>query len=179
MAARRAPGSRRGSASTMVDALTKPWPGGRRWRHPGRQRRGHDAALGRRYRVAHMPTASTTAPGDLRGVIKSESEPAAFPIKNDRPVVPPTGSTSPRHGPSSYCKPGPSQINPTTCPGRGAHSIHTRALSPLQLTLIALLHRSNSYSKGSQQFQWTRRDDRGTLRAKAGLRGLEKGCLQV
>lgn len=43
-----------------------------RQRRSGRQRCGHDAALGRRYRVAHMPTATTTATtaDDLRGVSK-------------------------------------------------------------------------------------------------------------
>src|SRR5512132_3158103 len=43
---------------------------GRHW-PARRQRRGHDAALGRRSRVAHMPTATTaTATDDLRSVIK-------------------------------------------------------------------------------------------------------------
>jgi hypothetical protein len=66
----------------------------RRRRHPGRQRRGHDAVLGRRYRVA-LPTASTTAPGDLRSVIRSESV-AGSVCNQERPTSgPPTGATSP------------------------------------------------------------------------------------
>src|SRR5512132_997515 len=44
-----------------------------------RQRCGHDAALGRRSRVAHMPTATTTATDALRGVIE---EGGAGPASN-------------------------------------------------------------------------------------------------
>ena len=56
-------------------ALARPNPDGRvargRHRRARRQRRGHDAALGRRCRVAHMPTA-TTATDASSGVIKED-----------------------------------------------------------------------------------------------------------
>src|SRR5512147_561304 len=55
--------------------------------------RGHDTAFGRRSRVAHMPTATTTATNDLHSVIK-EVGAGGVSIKTDCPVVPPTGSTS-------------------------------------------------------------------------------------
>ncbi len=57
-----------------------------------RQRRGHDAALGRRSRVAHMPTATTAATNAASGVI--ETEPTRRPIMNNDSLVPSMGSTS-------------------------------------------------------------------------------------
>src|SRR6266540_6274424 len=59
---------------TAASSAGRPNPDGGvargRQRRSGRQRRGHDASLGRRCRVAHMPTATTTATDALRGVIK-------------------------------------------------------------------------------------------------------------
>jgi hypothetical protein len=75
-----------------------------RHRRPGRQRCGHNASLGRRGSVAHMPTATTTttAADDLRRVIK---EVGADPASNqERPSGgPPLGVhfTSP---PRRRCK---------------------------------------------------------------------------
>ena len=47
---------------------------GRRHRRLAGQRCGHDAALGRRWRVAHMPTATAAAAVDSRGV-RDKTEP--------------------------------------------------------------------------------------------------------
>src|SRR5512134_2256588 len=66
-AARRGPRSAPGSPSTTIAARTRRGlpdaDGSLAWR-PG-IRRGHAAALGQRWRVAHMPTAATATTSDL------------------------------------------------------------------------------------------------------------------
>ena len=55
---------------------------------------GHDAALGQRWRVAHMPTAATTAEDDSLGKFTRE-ERHGFHLRNRPELVLVMGSTSP------------------------------------------------------------------------------------
>src|SRR5512132_4270736 len=85
-AARRVPESRLGSLFIIADARIRRWATGRRWRSGARASPARSpttlwtyAARGRRSRVAHVPTATTTATDALRGVIE---EGGAGPASN-------------------------------------------------------------------------------------------------
>src|SRR5712675_1274427 len=95
-------GSPTGSHFITTGDRIRHWQTGHRWRSgatalPARSAKGcgYDAALGQRWRVAHIPTATTTAKGS-RSVMILGGRSGALPINKPAPVAPPMGSTSVR-----------------------------------------------------------------------------------
>ena len=85
-----------GAARTRRSATARRWRSGAgRYRHPRQHGCGHDASLGQRWRVAHMPTAATTTTSMCSLIEFRRSEGPRLPIKKLLRVVPAMGSTSP------------------------------------------------------------------------------------